>query len=142
MSHPNRRPRAGLYNRAGYPQLTRGHFAFWAKIHNGCLYMILVSMIPQKTTRYKYHNGFTLSTNLIKKNIDLSQWISQAEAARLRGVTRQAIAKLVRKGKLKTLEIGGYSFVHKQEILKFKDGPAGRPKTKHGESPGNQASDK
>jgi excisionase family DNA binding protein len=83
-----------------------------------------------------------LSTNLIQKNIDLSQWVSQAEAARLRGVTRQAIAKLVRKGKLKTLEIGGYSLVNKQEVLKFKDGPAGRPRTKHGEFTGNKASNK
>jgi excisionase family DNA binding protein len=83
-----------------------------------------------------------LSTKLIKKSIDLSQWISQAEAARLRGVTRQAIAKLVKKGKLRILEIGGYSLVNRQEILEFKDGPAGRPRTKHGESTTNQANDK
>jgi excisionase family DNA binding protein len=70
-----------------------------------------------------------LSTKLkdIKK-IDLSSWISQSEAARLRGVTRQAIAKLIKNERLKTLEIGGRTLVSKEEIINFKALSAGRPK--------------
>ena len=60
--------------------------------------------------------------------VDLSQWISQAEAARLRGVTRQAISKLVRKKKLHTLEVGGYVLVNRQEAIEYAGESAGRPK--------------
>lgn len=70
-----------------------------------------------------------MSTNFI--NIDLSQWISQAEAARLRGCTRQAISKLVRKQKLQILEVGGHVLVNRREVEKYEDGSAGRPKSKH-----------
>jgi len=55
-------------------------------------------------------------------------WISQAEAARLRGVTRQAIASLVKKGKLTTFEIGGNVLVNKVEVEAFEPSPGGRPK--------------
>ena len=80
-----------------------------------------------------------MSTNLLNQ-IDLSQWISQAEAARLRGVTRQAISKLIRKQKIKTLEVGGHVLVNRQEVLEYEGESAGRPKSKH-ESTGNQATD-
>lgn len=70
-----------------------------------------------------------MSTNkLINNKQDLSDWISQSEAARLRGVTRQAIAKLVKKGRLKVLAIGGHTFVSKTEITRFEMQAAGRPK--------------
>jgi predicted DNA-binding protein (UPF0251 family) len=58
---------------------------------------------------------------------DLSDWISQAEAARIRGVSRQAITVLVRKGRLKKLEIGGRTFVRRKEVEEFTPEPAGRP---------------
>jgi predicted DNA-binding protein (UPF0251 family) len=61
-------------------------------------------------------------------NLDISEWISQADAARLRGVSRQAIAKLVSTGRLETLIIGGRAFVRKKEILNFEALPSGRPK--------------
>jgi excisionase family DNA binding protein len=70
-----------------------------------------------------------MSTNLKKNSLDLSEWISQAEAARLRGVSRQAIAKLVKKGRLKSLAIGGHSFVNRDEIISFEPLQAGRRKT-------------
>ena len=35
------------------------------------------------------------------------QWVSQADAAEMRGVTRQAIARLVKKGRFTTLSIAG-----------------------------------
>ena len=70
-----------------------------------------------------------MSTNkTLNNNQDLTDWISQSEAARLRGVTRQAIAKLVKKGRLKVLVLGGRTFVSKAEITLFEMQAAGRPK--------------
>jgi len=76
-------------------------------------------------------NQLTLSTYLFPQS-KLSEWISQAEAARIRGVSRQAIAKLVASGRLKTLDIGGRKFVHRSEVLSFEPNQAGRPKAING----------
>jgi excisionase family DNA binding protein len=54
--------------------------------------------------------------------------VSQAEAARLRNVSRQAIAKLVSNGRLRTLEVGGRCFVSRADVLSFEPNPPGRPK--------------
>lgn len=59
---------------------------------------------------------------------DPGEWISQAEASRIRGVSRQAIAKLVSSGRLRTVAIGGRAFVNRTEVLNFEPNPAGRPK--------------
>jgi excisionase family DNA binding protein len=73
-----------------------------------------------------------LSTNY-RTTTDAADWISQAEAARLRGVSRQAISKLVSQGRLKTLDIGGRALVRRDEVLAFEALPAGRPPTaRHG----------
>jgi excisionase family DNA binding protein len=61
-------------------------------------------------------------------SIDPAEWISQAEAARLRGVTRQAIAKLVSGGRLQTVVVGGRTFVSRADVMAFEPLPAGRPK--------------
>ena len=58
---------------------------------------------------------------------DPDQWISQAEAARVRGVSRQAIALLVKKGRLGVLKIAGRVLVRRKEIEEFVPEPAGRP---------------
>lgn len=58
---------------------------------------------------------------------DPNEWISQAEAARLRGVSRQAIALLVKKGRLSVLKIGGRLLVRRKEVEEFTPEPAGRP---------------
>jgi excisionase family DNA binding protein len=65
-----------------------------------------------------------MSTNLSK---ECQEWISQAEAARLRGVSRQAIARLVQRGRLKILRIAGRTLVQRKEIEHFEPEPAGRP---------------
>lgn len=70
----------------------------------------------------------TLSTHSKDERILLSDWISQAEAARLRGISRQAISKLVRKERLKSIVIGGHTLVNRAEILSFRPQAAGRPK--------------
>ena len=54
-------------------------------------------------------------------------WISQAEAARLRGVSRQAVARLVVRGRLAVRRIGGRDLVLRDEVLSFDPLPSGRP---------------
>lgn len=66
-----------------------------------------------------------MSTNLLEESDE--DWISQAEAARLRGVSRQAIARLVQRGRLKILHIGGRTLVRRKDIERFEPEPAGRP---------------
>ena len=68
-----------------------------------------------------------MSTNL-STSINSLDWVSQAEASRLRGVSRQAIAKLVANGRLQTLEVGGRVFVSRADVLAFEPNPAGRPR--------------
>jgi excisionase family DNA binding protein len=60
--------------------------------------------------------------------IEPSDWVTQAEAARLRNVSRQAIAGLVSNGRLRTLDIGGRSFVSRSDVLAFVPLRAGRPR--------------
>jgi excisionase family DNA binding protein len=62
------------------------------------------------------------------ESVDPQDWVSQAEAARIRGVSRQAIAKLVRGGRIRTLEIGGNILVHREDIALYKPLLSGRPK--------------
>lgn len=61
-----------------------------------------------------------------KITIDLDDWITLAEAARLRSTTRQAISKLVHRGRLETLRIAGHVFVKKSSVLSFIEGTPGR----------------
>ena len=56
------------------------------------------------------------------------EWISQAEAARIRNVSRQAVAWLVKKGRLNTLRIGGTNLVRRDEVEAFQPEAGGRPK--------------
>ena len=66
-----------------------------------------------------------------KKTFDPAQWVSQAEAAEMRGVTRQAIARLVGKGRFTTLSIGGKTLLKRSEVEEFKPKPPGpSPKAK------------
>ena len=68
-----------------------------------------------------------------KEKIDASQWISQAEAAKLRGVSRQAIARLIQKGRFKTLSIGGKTLLRRSEVEQFRaKAPGPAPKRKSG----------
>lgn len=70
----------------------------------------------------------TMSTNSKSVSMDPAEWVSQAEAARLRNVSRQAIAKLVSNGRFRTLEVGGRSLVSRADVLAFEPNPPGRPK--------------
>jgi excisionase family DNA binding protein len=71
-----------------------------------------------------------MATKRAKKGaVDMSDLISQSEAARLRGVTRNAINYLVREGRLSTAEVGGRTFVYRSEVEAFQPGKPG-PKGK------------
>ncbi len=54
------------------------------------------------------------------------EWVSQAEAARLRGTSRQAIARLVERGRLLALDVGGRKLVRRSDVMAFDPMPAGR----------------
>jgi excisionase family DNA binding protein len=60
---------------------------------------------------------------------ELSDLISQAEAARIRGVSRAAIRDLIRRERLRSVSVGGRELVYRSEVEAFeKDKPG--PKTK------------
>ncbi len=57
----------------------------------------------------------------------LEDLISFADAARLRGVSRQSITKLVAKGRFNPVSIGGREFLNRMEVESYKPLKAGRP---------------
>lgn len=60
------------------------------------------------------------------------EWISQADAARLRRVSRQAISRLIKRGRLATMKVAGYVLVRRKDVLEFKPRSAGRPRKSDG----------
>lgn len=59
-----------------------------------------------------------------EQTVDLDDLITQAEAARLRGVTRSAIQGLVQRGRLRSVEKFGRQLVYRSEVIAFeKDKP-------------------
>ena len=60
----------------------------------------------------------------------LEDLITQAEAARMRGVSREAIYGLVARGKLSIVEIGGQKFVRRSEVESYIPESGGRPPAK------------
>jgi hypothetical protein len=60
---------------------------------------------------------------------DMSDLISQAEAARRRGVTVNAIGDLIRRGRLRSVEVAGRTLVYASDVEGFekeKPGPKGK----------------
>ena len=55
--------------------------------------------------------------------------ITPAEAARVRGVTRAAISDLVRRGRLRSTDVGGRPFLYRSEVENFEKIVEGRPST-------------
>lgn len=74
-----------------------------------------------------YKNRLTMSTNILK-NINPEDWITQAEAARIRNVSRQAIHKLVRDSRLRVVDFGGVVLINKSDVENFEAKRSGRPK--------------
>ena len=62
----------------------------------------------------------------VPKSGDMENLISQAEAAQIRGVTREAISDLVRRGRLRSVKIGGHTLLYRDEVESFVKARAGR----------------
>jgi hypothetical protein len=58
---------------------------------------------------------------------ELLDLITQSEAARLREVTPEAIADLIRRGRLSAIEVGGRKFLRRSEVINFEAQAGGRP---------------
>jgi hypothetical protein len=61
-------------------------------------------------------------------NIDPSELVSQPEAAKMRGVSTQAINKLMKRGRLTVIEISGRKFLLRKEVEAFEPNITGRPR--------------
>jgi excisionase family DNA binding protein len=60
--------------------------------------------------------------------VESGDWISQAEAARIRGVSRQAISRLIRKGRFRVLRIGGKTLLKRADVKSYQPEGPGRPR--------------
>jgi excisionase family DNA binding protein len=58
------------------------------------------------------------------------EWISQAEAARIRSVSRQAIGRLLQKGRFTICRIDGRVLLRRTEVESYKEKRRGRPAVK------------
>jgi excisionase family DNA binding protein len=67
------------------------------------------------------------STEATEKYEDIEKLISQSEAARLRGVSKQAITSLISRGRLTSVDVAGHTLVLRSEIESFLARPKGRP---------------
>ena len=60
------------------------------------------------------------------ETLDTKLWMSKGDASRARGVSRQAIWELVRRGRLTTRVFKGRVYVSRAEVMGFKARPRGR----------------
>jgi len=58
------------------------------------------------------------------------EYISQAEAARIRGVSQPSVADLIRRGRLTSVSVAGRTLVIRSEVEAFVAQPIGRPPKK------------
>ena len=79
---------------------------------------------------YTERKGFSTTMK-----IDPADLITQAEAARIRGVSHQTISYLRKQGRIRSFEIGGRLFVLRSEVVNYKPKPGGRPKNTTSKSP-------
>ena len=74
------------------------------------------------------NNGLTMSTHFKAGGPSSDEWISQAEAARIRRVSRQAIARLIKKGRFRILRIAGKVLLKRSEVEAYAPEQPGRPR--------------
>lgn len=60
--------------------------------------------------------------------IESNDLLTVTQAAKKRGVTRQAISHLIRQGKLPFVEIAGKKFISCKELNEYEPDVGGRPK--------------
>ena len=61
-------------------------------------------------------------------NINPKDLVTYTTAAQMRGVSRQAISRLVERGKFTAIEIDGHKFLFRDEVEKYEPSIGGRPK--------------
>ena len=71
---------------------------------------------------------FDIQTTFSKKDLEADNWVSQSEAGRIRGVTPQAIKNLMKKGRFRTLRIGGRVLLDRRDVENYKPKKTGRPR--------------
>lgn len=54
-------------------------------------------------------------------------WISQADAAKMRGLSRQRLNQLVQDQRFRTLDVGGRPLVLRADVEAYEPAPVGRP---------------
>lgn len=69
----------------------------------------------------------TKSSSFSPDGFNPDDWISQSEAADLRGVTRQAIHQLVQKGRFRTYDVAGRTLVLREDVVQYEPDKGGRP---------------
>ena len=75
------------------------------------------------TTRFGFFTMTPKSDN--SETLDTKVWMSKGDASRARGVSRQAIWELVRRGRLTTRLYKGRVYVSRAEVMSFKPRPRG-----------------
>lgn len=78
-------------------------------------------------TQPTYPNTLTKSSYLTDSPFDPADWVSQVEAAEIRGVSRQAIHQLVQKGRFRTYEVAGRTLVFREDVVGYEPEKGGRP---------------
>jgi excisionase family DNA binding protein len=79
-------------------------------------------------------NRLTILTTQSQQSVKPEDWISQAEAARLRGVSREAIYNLVKKNRFTTFRIGDKTLINREDVENYQPQPSGRkPKKRRNE---------
>jgi predicted DNA-binding protein (UPF0251 family) len=66
-----------------------------------------------------------ISIEKYRKSTRPEGWISQAEAARIRGVSQQAIDNLVKRNRFKTLKFGGRTLLNRADVENYQPHPPG-----------------
>ena len=61
-------------------------------------------------------------------NYNPEKWMSLSEASRMRGVKKQTMSFLVKKGVFESLRIGNNVFVIREDVASYEPDPGGRPR--------------
>jgi hypothetical protein len=74
--------------------------------------------------------------------IDLDELVSIKVASEMRGVTTQAIHQLIKRGKLRAIEVSGIRFVLRKEVEAYEPDVGGRPRKNSSPDPSSQGAAK
>jgi len=78
--------------------------------------------------RFHYYKNCRMIQPFSQMKIDLSEVVSQREAAKMRGVSIQAIHKLMKRGRFTVIEVSGKRFLLRKEVEAFVPRRTGRPR--------------